>query len=200
VTAVEGGDAGATIVCGVDDDALDAVAHAVELSRLLGARLVVAHVVRSPVPSLGVGPTPRQLEETPVDALNAAGNALVERVLQEAEVAGVDRRIVFGSPAARLTDIADEEAADLIVVGSRRRAAFTAALLGSVSVELILTARCPVLVVPNESEEVAIERRSRSAGSVRNAVVDFDRVHAGGRWSKRLRAPVLAPHSTSKGT
>jgi nucleotide-binding universal stress UspA family protein len=53
-----------------------------------------------------------------------------------------------GLPAERLADIADDEHADLIVVGSRGRGAFRAAFLGSVSSSLVGIARCPVLIVP----------------------------------------------------
>lgn len=53
-----------------------------------------------------------------------------------------------GIAAERLADLADEEEADMIVVGSRGRGAFKAAFLGSVSRDLIGVARRPVLVVP----------------------------------------------------
>ena len=59
-----------------------------------------------------------------------------------------DRRVVVGHAAERLADLADEEEAEMIVVGSRGRGAFKAAFLGSVSTSLIGVARCPVLVVP----------------------------------------------------
>src|ERR687888_334827 len=49
---------------------------------------------------------------------------------------------------ARLADLADEEDAELIVVGSRGRGRFKAAFLGSVSNSLVGVARCPVLIVP----------------------------------------------------
>ena len=58
------------------------------------------------------------------------------------------RRVVFGFTADRLADLADDESAQLIVVGSRGRRGFKAAWLGSVSADLIGVARCPVLVVP----------------------------------------------------
>jgi hypothetical protein len=65
----------------------------------------------------------RQLTGFPVDALLAGGGALVGRILEE----------VLGFPGDRLADIADEEGAELIVVGSRGRGALKAASLGSVS-------------------------------------------------------------------
>jgi nucleotide-binding universal stress UspA family protein len=59
-----------------------------------------------------------------------------------------DRRVIVGHAAEGLADLADEEGAEMIVVGSRGRGAFKAAFLGSVSTNLIGVARCPVLVVP----------------------------------------------------
>ena len=53
-----------------------------------------------------------------------------------------------GQPAECLADLADEEGAELIVVGSRGRGAFKSAFLGSVSNALLGVARCPVLIVP----------------------------------------------------
>ena len=49
--------------------------------------------------------------------------------------------------------VADEEDAELIVVGSRGRGAFKAAFLGSVSNALVGVARCPVLIVPHGATE-----------------------------------------------
>lgn len=60
---------------------------------------------------------------------------------------------MIGLAAERLADLADEEDAGLIVVGSRDRGAFRAAFLGSVSTSLIGVARCPGLVVPPGARE-----------------------------------------------
>jgi nucleotide-binding universal stress UspA family protein len=86
--------------------------------------------------------------DVPAGALLASGDALLERILEEEELPDAERRVVLGLPADRLADVADEEAAELIVVGSRGRGAFKAAFLGSLSTSLLAVARCPVLVVP----------------------------------------------------
>jgi nucleotide-binding universal stress UspA family protein len=150
VTSSEGGDVTSSIVCGVDGsrDARVALRLAAQLASRLGLRLVVAHVVQPPAPAPGIGPTARQLMTAPVDALVAGGEALVNRILEEERLGAAERRVDLGFPADRLADVADEEAAALIVVGSRGRGAFKAALLGSVSADVIGVARCPVLVVP----------------------------------------------------
>lgn len=160
---------GRSIVCGIDGstDARVAVRLAAELARELDARLVVAHVVQSPAPPFGLEPATGTLSGVSTDALLAAGEALVDRVLAEEQLRDAAPRAVFGFPAEALADIADEEAAALIVVGSRGRGAFKAAFLGSVSTELIGLARCPVLVVPRAagaSERQTAARRSTRSG------------------------------------
>ena len=154
-----------SIVCGVDGscDARVALRFAARLSSQLGVRLVIAHVVQPPLPLAGLGPTARQLTEIPVDALLTGGEALVERILEEERLGTAERRIVLGFPADRLADIADDEAADLIIVGSRGRGAFKAAFLGSVSTDLIGVARCPILVVPPAAAAALSKRESAPA-------------------------------------
>ena len=150
------------IVCGVDGsaDSKAALAVAVRYASRLGARLVLAHVVEHvPAPYTAVGPMGGggfrggpllpELEEEQL----RAGEGLVERMAQDAETSDAERRVVFGHPAERLADLADEEDAELIVVGSRGRGAFKAAFLGSVSNSLVGVARCPVLIVPPRASE-----------------------------------------------
>ena len=158
-----------SIVCGVDGsrDARVALRLAAQFSRQLCVRLVAAHVVQPPVPAPGLGPTARQLAGFPVDALLAGGEALVERILEEEHLGEAERRVVVGYPADRLADVADDEAADLIVVGSRGRDSFKAAFLGSVSTDLIGVARCPVLIVPPAAATSSERERAPSlAGAV----------------------------------
>jgi nucleotide-binding universal stress UspA family protein len=82
-----------------------------------------------------------------------AGTRLLERTANAAAIAGAEHRVAIGLAAERLADIADEENAELIIVGSRGRGAFKAAFLGSVSNSLLGVARCPVLIVPPGAAE-----------------------------------------------
>lgn len=148
------------IVCGVDGsaDSKAALAVAVRYASRLGARLVLAHVVEYvPEPDPAIGPMGAgsframrpEFEEEQVKA----GERLVERMAHDAGISDAERRVVLGHPGERLADLADEEEAELIVVGSRGRGAFKSAFLGSVSSGLVGVARCPVLIVPPGASE-----------------------------------------------
>ncbi len=140
-----------SIVCGIDGspDARAALRVAAKLSGRLGLRLVVAHILQmAELGSPGFSPAGRMPVMTAVDAQIDAGEQLLEQILREEDLADVERRVAYGFPAEGLADLADEQHAEMIVVGSRGRGAFKAAFLGSVSTELIGVARCPVLVVP----------------------------------------------------
>jgi nucleotide-binding universal stress UspA family protein len=168
VNATNGGHVTGSILCGIDGSqhARLALRHAARLADELDVRLIVATVVQLPLPSPRVGPTADQLTGIPVDALLAAGEAILESLLDEEDIGDVERRVLLGFPGDRLADLADDEAAELIVVGSRGRGAVKAALLGSVSTDLIGVARCPVLVVPLHAEPPGAERVQTTAASM----------------------------------
>jgi nucleotide-binding universal stress UspA family protein len=167
VTSRKGGEVDRSIVCGVDGspDSRRALAVAGKFARLFGARLIVANVVAyvaDPVVpayayapmarAAGIGP-PMTARRTDADVEHS--EALLDHMVAEAGMDGAELRTMLGIPAERLAELADDEGAELIVVGSRGRGAFKAAFLGSVSNSLIGIARCPVLVVPRGAAETA---------------------------------------------
>ena len=76
-----------------------------------------------------------------------AGEQLLETMVEQAGLDQAERRVIAGLAAEGLADLADEQDAQLIVVGSRGRGAFRSPSFGSVSASLIGVARCPVVVV-----------------------------------------------------
>jgi nucleotide-binding universal stress UspA family protein len=142
-----------SIVCGVDGsaDSQAALGVAAELAARLQLKLVVVTVVEpsksyAEAASL-VGAAPRPSLAT-TEQQKQAASELLDELVSIMGLGEARRRVVVGFAAERLSDLADEESAELIVVGSRGRGAFKAAFLGSVSTSLIGVARCPVLVVP----------------------------------------------------
>jgi nucleotide-binding universal stress UspA family protein len=156
------------IVCGVDGspDSQGALVVAAHYARELHTELIVANVVAVPdplVPAYGYAAMGRSASLRPAMADRRTkaeldgSEALLERIVAEAGIEGAELRTMLGIPAERLAELADDEEADLIVVGSRGRGAFKAAFLGSVSNSLIGIARCPVLVVPRGVTEAGPE-------------------------------------------
>jgi nucleotide-binding universal stress UspA family protein len=144
-----------SIVCGVDGsiEARAAVRVASRLSEKLGLRLVVAYVTQAGVFATGGRPDPVTGPASEEEL--HAGEVLLAQIVVDQRVVDAEQRSLYGFPAERLADLADEEDAELIVVGSRGRGAFKAAFLGSVSTNLIGVARCPVLVVPPGAVDAA---------------------------------------------
>ena len=127
-----------TILCAVDESpgAAEAVAVAAGLSKHLGLRLVLAHVVDGYRRTDGVH-------------AQQGGQRLLERVARTHSLENAaDRRAEIGDRASELSRIAGEEAAVLIVVGSRSQYRRRRSLLSGLSAELRSTAPCPVLIVP----------------------------------------------------
>jgi nucleotide-binding universal stress UspA family protein len=152
----------ASIVCGVDGsaDSQAALEVAVRMSKRLGLRLVVAHVAEpAHIPYAAAAPFGGMAGHYAVTEEMESQEEAAERLLEHVVVAGgltdAERRAAVGVPAERLADLADEEDAELIVVGSRGRGALKSAFLGSVSNSLVGVARCPVLIVPPGATEAS---------------------------------------------
>jgi nucleotide-binding universal stress UspA family protein len=132
-----------TIVCAVDESpgAAEAIAVATGLSKNLGLRLVLAHVVDGHRRRNGLGIGSAQA--------HAGAQRLLEQMARKHSLDGAaDRRAEVGDRASELSRIAGEEAAVVIVVGSRSRYRRRRSMMSRLSAELRSTAPCPVLVVP----------------------------------------------------
>lgn len=104
----------AAIVCGIDDSpgAREALRVAHTLSAEFDVRLVLAHVADGWASGGDESLTRNQSRQ--------GGNRLLERAACEHNLEA-ERRVEVGKPAETLARIAAEEAAILIVVGSRRQ-------------------------------------------------------------------------------
>jgi nucleotide-binding universal stress UspA family protein len=140
-----------TILCGVNDSqgARDALQLAAALSERLRVRLVVAHVAS--------GESIEQAER------------LVSRLTLEAAPAGqADLRVAAGDRAVRLAQIAAEEGADLIVVGSGGEGRLRLRSCSRLASELESTTSCPVVIAPSQTRprsELRLARAERNTAS-----------------------------------
>lgn len=136
-----------TMVCNVTDteEGRGALELAVELSKRLGLRLVLAHVASGIMlddDGSEVGGS------VSMKANRQGATRLLDRLAAEFGVAGAERREAVGDEAARLGQIAAEEAADVIVVGARPRGRLRRGLVSKVADQLETETAVPVLIAP----------------------------------------------------
>jgi nucleotide-binding universal stress UspA family protein len=155
------------IVCGVDDSdrAQDAARIAARLCAELDLRLTLVHVAPPPVtPGVAVAAYAYPVARADEDSIEA-GNTLLDRIAARLNLGErVTRHVVVGEASERLREIAADERAQFLVVGSRGRGLLKSAVLGSVSSALAGDAPCPVVVVPPGSTPTGPGRWSESRG------------------------------------
>lgn len=148
-----GGSPFATIVAGTDGSATagSAVSHAIGLALKLGSRLVIVSAYE-PVSEPRRG---GEQAHAPPDFQWAVGPhadvvALLAQARTEAERAGVAQVETFarqGDAADAILDVAEEQEADLIVIGNKGMTGAKRFLLGSVPNKVSHHAPCSVLIV-----------------------------------------------------
>lgn len=145
-----------TIVCGVSDTdhGRRALELALELSERLALRLVLVHVANGiGVPS-GDGGEDYQSVSMRSDRLGAG--RLLARLAAEYGIADTaERREGVGDPAGLIGQIAAEEAADVIVIGSRARGRFRRGLESRLADELETATTIPVVIAPPRRRKLA---------------------------------------------
>ncbi len=138
-----------TIVCGYDgsDHALKSALMAAEMAKKFGSRLMLLYVVEPyapPVDLPGISFVD-WIEPHRKAALRLVAEA-ANRVSAQTGVTP-ETEVRVGGAANELTHLAQEQQADLIVVGSRGLGAVKRLLLGSVADRVVHQAVAPVLVV-----------------------------------------------------
>lgn len=109
-----------------------------------GGRLVVLHVERPPLATLGgttaVPPLPNEYNREKL------GKKL--RDIQPARAGiTIEHRLEYGDPASVILEVAQEIGADLIVMGTHGRTGLRRLLMGSVAERVVRKASCPVLTI-----------------------------------------------------
>jgi nucleotide-binding universal stress UspA family protein len=142
----------ARIVVGTDgsETARHAVQEAIQLAKQTGAELLIASAYE-PVPASRLR---EERLEAPEDIAHTVGpredvDATLAEAAQEAEQAGITVRTFArqGEPADAILDLAEEETADLIVVGNKGMTGAKRFLLGSVPNKVSHHAPSSVLIV-----------------------------------------------------
>lgn len=121
-----------------------AVKYAVELAELMQAEILLMHS-HKPFPVVLGEP----YFQNAVNKIMKKSNDLLEpyrNQIKETNVLFTDQ-IMEGHPDDVITEVANDEKCDLIVMGSRGRSDLQGLLLGSNTHRVLKTAPCPVLVI-----------------------------------------------------
>lgn len=120
------------------------VLYAGHLSRVEEAEVIVLHVYEPPDRYQSF-----EGYEELVEQYRAVAQNVVDEVVEQLREDGVQARseICIGSPAETIINMANERGIDMIVMGTRGSNSLKE-ILGSVSMQVLRHARCPVLQIP----------------------------------------------------
>jgi nucleotide-binding universal stress UspA family protein len=130
--------------------AANAARGAARLARKLGDSILLVRVVEPPV---AVYPELRVPDSATFEAaLRQSNERLMEGAITAMREEGlvVEGLVLTGSPVTELVTVAANQKARLIVMGTRGHGALASLLVGSVAERTVLTAPCPVLLIPEK--------------------------------------------------
>jgi nucleotide-binding universal stress UspA family protein len=139
------------IVVGTDfsDTAEAATDYAVELAKKLGAEIVLVHGYEIPAYAFPEGAV---IQAELQDRLAKVSEEALASAVKARDKSGVPIRSVLraGPPWHEVIAVAEEEKADLVVVGTHGRRGIARMIMGSVAERVVRGCPCPVLTVrPN---------------------------------------------------
>lgn len=136
------------------DPSFDAASLAVEVAKQFGAQMQVLHVVKidQSLRALGlIGTSYSNFVEKSMEGARKEADAWFERIRKEGETLGVavNANVVDTSISVvgEITNYAEKNDVDLIVMGTKGLSGFTKLLMGSVATGVVQYAPCPVLTV-----------------------------------------------------
>jgi nucleotide-binding universal stress UspA family protein len=177
------------IVVGHDDSAESATAvrWAARLAQSAGKELTIIHAWIWPLLTENLGP----VEGVADSGLRNAAKDLLRRAAELAEVAApgveVNTALITGQGRTVLSHVS--KTADLLVVGSRGLGGFLGMLLGSVSLDLITHAGCPVVVIRAEDQPA-----QPVLVGVDGSEASLEAVDTGVRLAQAWKAPLEIVH------
>ena len=124
--------------------------HAEALAKQKSASLLILHVEEPPL-AYGAGELYYGLPEPSSERILA----MLEAVKPSDPTVPFTHRLTMGDPAGEIVRIAQEEGADMIVLGTHGRTGMTRMVMGSVAEAVVRRAPCPVLVYRTAVEKLA---------------------------------------------
>lgn len=140
------------ILCPIDFSTMGqtALEMATSLARDRGATLVILHVEEPPM-AYGGGELYYGIDEPNREELKR----MLSEVVPADPAVPFEHRLMIGSPATAIVELAQRENVNLIVMPTHGRTGLIRLLMGSVAEEVVRKAKCPVLTVKPAAAKVA---------------------------------------------
>jgi nucleotide-binding universal stress UspA family protein len=135
-----------------------ALVHAETIARQTGARLLIVHVEEPPL-AYGGGELYYGLPEPSSERILK----MLEDVKPSDPSVPYTHRLTMGDPAGEVVRIAEDENAEMIIIGTHGRTGMTRLLMGSVAEAIVRRAPCPVLVYREVAEKLAKKKAAVTA-------------------------------------
>ncbi|MTI81438.1 MAG: universal stress protein [Firmicutes bacterium] len=122
-----------------------AAAHAASLAKIVGAQLILVHVV---TPVSMYSDRLGGIEKTLLDELVKEGQQILTKIKWDlsSEDTEIETTLLIGNPADEIFKLTTDNSYDLIVMGSRGLGELKGYIMGSVSNRVVRHAKCPVLI------------------------------------------------------
>lgn len=143
------------IICPVDfsEPSDAALKSAVELAEQYSASIILVHAINEidPTPSPSYTLTHHIMDQIPqimgqmTENAHKAMQDLIKNHVEERIPS--EHRVVIGDPAEIIVELAENEAADLIVMSTHGRSGIKGLFFGSVAEKVVRSAACPVLTM-----------------------------------------------------
>ncbi len=138
-----------TILCAVDfsEHSPRVADYAKTLVTCTGAKLLCVYVAPSLSQYVGFHVPPSSIESFVGEIVSGADSTM--GAFMEANFAGLNAsgKVLVGYPAEEILNLAEEENADLIIMGTHGRVGIDRILFGSVAEKIVKSSKCPVLTV-----------------------------------------------------
>lgn len=145
----------ASILCGVDFSECSerAAGWAIDLGRMFGARVTIAHVLDDESLRFATAMQPAFIPVPDMKELEARATAALDAFLGRYDTAGVNvsGKVIHGRPSTALATLAEEVHADLVTVGSVGRSAAMESLVGGTTERLLRHLGRSALTVKSDS-------------------------------------------------
>ena len=143
------------IVCALDlaEFTADVAEYAVMLAKGTGAKVSVLYVAPSLTQYSAFEIQPKALESFVGEITEEAAKTMQDVMDEYFEDVDAEGRVAIGYPADEIIKTAEEEQADLILMGTHGRQGMDLIIFGSVADKVVKNASMPVLTIRPQKEE-----------------------------------------------